>query len=238
MLGKILCSIINCIKRRIFQRRIIQEGRTSEFIGDGTKLDVYAPEFSVITPDIIREDGTYLDFYGGLGGLTGNVDKLRDEDVVNFLNDHDVNPDRVTKISLYGCYGMTDKALIAIADTCHNLTYLDISYCSNVTGHGIDAIARKCRKLKTLDASSCNISHLPEDIGLLLPHLTHLALRNNNIKKIPASLGPLADTLTAFNIDENPIQQPPRKIAKKGLHAIRGYYDELADKGEWIYNTK
>jgi hypothetical protein len=157
--------------------------------------------------------------------------------VVNIINDHDVNPARVTRISLYYCKHITDKAIIAIADTCPNLTWLNVNYC-NITGAGIDAIARKCRKLKKLHAACCNISHLPEDIGMLLPHLTLLSLFDNYIQKIPASLGPLADTLTTFNIDENPIQQPPRKIAKKGLHAIRGYYDELADKGEWIYNTK
>jgi Leucine-rich repeat (LRR) protein len=149
-------------------------------------------EFSVITPDIkrsiIREDGTELDFFTALGG--NNAKKLRDEDVVNIINDDDVNPARITKITLAYCTSITDKTLIAIADTCHNLTWLIVGYCSNnVTGAGLDAIARKCRKLQKLDAYSCNISHLPEDIGmLLLPHLTLLSLFDNYIQKIPASL--------------------------------------------------
>ena len=166
-------------------------------------------EFSGITPDIkrkiIKYDGTKLNFFWGLGGYIGNYKKLRDEDVVNIINDDDVNPAIVTWIDLRGC-GITDKALIAIADTCPNLTWLYVNECSNVTGAGIDAIARKCRKLKVLWAPYCNISHLPEDIGMLLPHLTHLELQNNKIRKIPASLGPLADTLTHFYISGNPIQ--------------------------------
>jgi len=172
-------------------------------------------EFSGITPDIkrkiIKYDGTKLNFFWGLGGYIGNYKKLRDEDVVNIINDDDVNPAIVTWIDLRGC-GITDKALIAIADTCPNLTWLYVNECSNVTGAGIDAIARKCRKLKVLWAPYCNISHLPEDIGMLLPHLTHLELQNNKIRKIPASLGPLADTLTHFYISGNPIQQPPLEI--------------------------
>jgi len=119
-------------------------------------------------------------------------------------------------INLECCYGITDNALIAIADTCHNLIELSVSHCSNVTGRGIDAIARKCGKLKTLHAYNCNISHLPEEIGILLPHFTFLKLDNNEIRTIPASLGPLADTLTTFNIDDNPLQQPPLEIANQG----------------------
>jgi hypothetical protein len=45
-------------------------------------------EFSVITrrlkKKIIEEDGTKLDFWSALGD---NRDKLRDEDVVNIIND-------------------------------------------------------------------------------------------------------------------------------------------------------
>jgi Leucine-rich repeat (LRR) protein len=189
---------------------------------------------SLITPDIrksiIQEDGKKLDFTSGLGGYNGNVDEFRDEDVVNIINDDDVDPAIVTTIILLFCSGITDKALIAIADTCPNLTLLTVGCCSNITGRGIDAIARKCRKLKILYASYCNISHLPEDIGMLLPHLTHLSLQDNKIRKIPASLGPLADTLTTFIIFGNPIQQPPLEIAKQGVRAIKRYYDEL-DKG-------
>jgi hypothetical protein len=147
---------------------------------------------------------------------------------------------------LAGNCNITDKTLIAIADTCRNLTVLSVHGCSNITGAGIDAIARKWRKLEELDAGGCNISRLPEDIGMLLPHLTYLHLDNNKIEKIPASLGPLADTLTTIYIDGNPIQQPPleivnkgfqdiqrylnmgnRIIVNKGLHDIQRYYDEL-----------
>ena len=140
----------------------------------------------LIKKNIIGKDGTVLDFTSGLLGYDNQ--KLRDEDVVDFLNDDDVNPARVTKICLLFCKHITDKALIAIADTCHNLKWLDIGYCKNITGHGIDAIARKCRKLKTLDARSCNTSHLPEDIGMLLPQLKTLCLDNNPIRRAPASL--------------------------------------------------
>jgi hypothetical protein len=176
--------------------------------------------------EVIKEDGTELNFWSGLGGYNDGL--LRDEDVVKFINDYVVDPDRVTRINLQSCKHITDKALIAIADTCHNLTYLRVSHCSNVTGRGIDAIARKsCRKLKYLSAGNCNISHLPEDIGMLLPHLTHLDLQYNKIKKIPASLGRLADTIRTFSISGNPIQQPPRQIVNKGLRAIKRYYDEL-----------
>ena len=192
-----------------------------------------------ITPDvrrdinIIRDGGTELKFSCGVGG------NFRDEDVVKILNDDDVNPDRITKITLAYCSSITDKALIAIADTCHNLTWLEIGVCENITGAGIDAIARQCRKLDFLWAYSCNISHLPEDIGMLLPHLKTLALQKNKIKKIPASLGPLADTITIFNISFNPLQQPPLEIANKGLHAIQRYYDEpdVRQESTRILNT-
>ena len=200
-------------------------------------------EFSGITrhikKKIIKYDGTKLDFCNALGGYNGNVDTLRDEDVVNFLNEDDVIPAIVTKINLQFCSGITDKALIAIADTCRNLTGLNVMSCKGVTGAGVDAIARKCRKLKGLTASYCNISHLPEDIGMLLPQLTKLTLHNNNIKKIPASLGPLADTLTTFVISSNPIQQPPLEITNKGLRAIQRYYDEpdIRQESTRILNT-
>jgi hypothetical protein len=91
-------------------------------------------EFSVITPDIKRKiiqgiigDGTWLDISGA---LKGKRKKLRDEDVVNIINDDDVDPARVTTIDLQLCTGITDKALIAIADTCPNLTVLYVGYCS------------------------------------------------------------------------------------------------------------
>ena len=87
-----------------------------------------------------------------------------------------------------------------------------------------------------LFAARCNISHLPEDIGMLLPHLTVLWISGNNIKKIPASLGPLADTLTDFDILGNPIQQPPLEIAIKGVRAIKRYYDELKIGTQQISN--
>jgi Leucine-rich repeat (LRR) protein len=195
--------------------------------------------FSGITPRIkrriIQKGGTELNFHYGLGGFK-NPDKLRDEHLVDFLNDDAaVSPARVTRICLTLCTGITDKALIAIADTCHNLTWLSVTGCKNITGPGIDAIARKCRKLKTLWASDCNISYLPEDIGMLLPHLTFLHLFDNKIQKIPASLGRLADSLTLFYIDSNPLQQPPLEIVNQGLHAIQLYYDEL-DKGYKVSN--
>lgn len=63
-----------------------------------------------------------LNIHFGLGGDDRN--RMRDTDVVNFLNDDDddVNPDRVTRIDLQCCKFITYKALITNADTCHNLT--------------------------------------------------------------------------------------------------------------------
>jgi hypothetical protein len=72
-----------------------------------TTLVVHPMGNSLITPDIkrsiLREDGTKLDFFtalGGNGGIGGNCEKLRDEDVVNIINDDDVNPASLTRHSL------------------------------------------------------------------------------------------------------------------------------------------
>jgi len=121
------------------------------------------------------------------------------------------------------------EAVIFLARRFPQLTRLNVGGCSLVTGAAIEAIAN-CNKLRGLIAFQCNISHLPEDIGVKLPHLKGLGLNlsNNKIRVIPASIGLL--DLEFFAIEGNPVQQPPLYIlqgtAAKQLAAVREYYKE------------
>jgi hypothetical protein len=121
----------------------------------------------ILTDNLLKEtikkkDGRKFDFYNGLvsgslrncglGGLDrGNLKKLKDHHVMDFLTNH-VNADLVTSISLTDCSGITNDTLIQISNMCPHLEELHVNECDMITDNGIIALAEKCgQQLKTLN---------------------------------------------------------------------------------------
>ena len=139
---------------------------------------------------IIGKNGTCVNF--GYGGLSDHDRlKLKDRHVIGLLSNRPTNhvdTQKVTRIYLDDCNGITDDSLIFIVD---HFPQLEVLYAYN-----------------------CNISALPNGFGDKLKHLQELDLRDNNITTpLPQSIANLAGTCTQFRIGENPLSEPLEKEA-------------------------
>ena len=169
--------------------------------------------------NIIQLGGTWVDFLGGLG--PDDALKLRDSHVIGLLsNPHHVDKQKVTAIYIYDCKGITDDSLIYIADNFPQLKELFASNC-NISVLP-DDFGDKLKNLQSLYLDDNNISKLPASIGNLV-NLKKLYLTDNKIKALPVSVANLVGTCTYFHIDDNPLQDPPLEVAKKGIGAIIEY---------------
>ncbi|KAG6028963.1 hypothetical protein E4U41_000530 [Claviceps citrina] len=83
--------------------------------------------------------------------------------IADKINDGSVPPlascTRVERLTLTGCYGLTDSGLIALINNSPSLLALDISNITNITEKSIIAIADNCKRLQGLNITGCdNIS--------------------------------------------------------------------------------
>jgi F-box and leucine-rich repeat protein 2/20 len=76
---------------------------------------------------------------------------ISDDGVIEFAQHHR----NVKVIDLRDCPGITDRALSALAETCHDLESLNVSGCS-ISDSGVLEIAKCCKKIKALDLRSCS----------------------------------------------------------------------------------
>ncbi len=84
--------------------------------------------------------------------------------------------------------------------------------------------------LESLNLESNNLSELPAEIGQL-QNLQELDLDSNNLSELPAGIGQIQDSCQLY-ISNNPLKTPPLEIAKKGIPAIRDYFQSLEKEEE------
>lgn len=61
---------------------------------------------------------------------------------------------------------ISDEGLIAMANSCHSLNYLNISLCTRVTDATLLALGRQCHELSIFEASGCILLTDPGFINL------------------------------------------------------------------------
>ena len=61
----------------------------------------------------------------------------------------------VREVGLFGCQGITDIGLIALADGCPNLKTIDLSDCLGITEAGLVELGQKCRRVQSINVSFC-----------------------------------------------------------------------------------
>ena len=82
----------------------------------------------------------------------------------------------------------------------------------------------KLSKLRYLRLSQNKISELPPAVGSLT-ELEYLSLAGNQFKTLPPEIGNLTK-LKTFYPNNNPLENPPIDVARKGIEAIREYFEE------------
>ncbi len=82
------------------------------------------------------------------------------------------------------------------------------------------------KNLQTLILSVNKLSELPAEIGQL-ENLWELSLIGNKLSELPAEVGQLQNSCQ-LSLNNNPLKTTPIEIAKKGIPAIRDYFQSLA----------
>ncbi|XP_023930624.1 malignant fibrous histiocytoma-amplified sequence 1 [Lingula anatina] len=81
--------------------------------------------------------------------------------------------------------------------------------------------------LEKLDLSYNQLSDIPVDITMLTK-LERLHLSGNKITHLPHQIKNM-ESLIRLDVDRNPLVQPPKDTAKRGLGAIKRYFEALTD---------
>ncbi|MCV6639502.1 P-loop NTPase fold protein [Candidatus Albibeggiatoa sp. nov. NOAA] len=106
-------------------------------------------------------------------------------------------------------------------------------------------------KLYELDLNANRLKNIPKELGRLqnlnqlylggnrlktipvelskLHKLKELGLAHNQLQKLPKELGKL-DNSCKINLENNPLEIPPIEIAKQGIKAIRGFFNNYPPK--------
>ncbi|KAI8488277.1 hypothetical protein Bbelb_338730 [Branchiostoma belcheri] len=85
---------------------------------------------------------------------------------------------------------------------------------------------------KHLDLSNCKLRTLPPEVGRLT-QLEELNLIRNQLQTLPAEIGQLS-SLHHLDVRGNPLIKPPAEVCRRGIAAIRQYFDELERSKEAI----
>ena len=93
---------------------------------------------------------SYRDFIRRLN-LAALADKVNDGSVMPLASCN-----RVERLTLTNCKGLTDSGLIALVKDCSHLLALDVSGDEQITEASIFAIADNCKRLQGLNISNCN----------------------------------------------------------------------------------
>ncbi|MBP0021305.1 MAG: GTPase, partial [Cyanobacteria bacterium SBLK] len=83
---------------------------------------------------------------------------------------------------------------------------------------------------------SNQLTTVPESITKLV-NLTQLDLRSNQLTTVPESITKLVN-LTLLYLDDNPLEDPPLEIAKKGIIAIREFFQHQEEEHDRLYEAK
>ncbi|XP_013410880.1 malignant fibrous histiocytoma-amplified sequence 1 homolog, partial [Lingula anatina] len=81
--------------------------------------------------------------------------------------------------------------------------------------------------LEVLHLGNTQLSYIPVEITRLTK-LKILSLDNNNITHLPPQMRSM-ESLTDLDVKGNPLVQPPKHIANRGLDAIKRYFEALTD---------
>jgi internalin A len=91
--------------------------------------------------------------------------------------------------------------------------------------------------LQSLDLRNNKLEHFPEVITRLYS-LEFLKVQQNYITELPKAIVKLPK-LSSLDLSRNPIQTPPLELARKGIIAIREYFQQLETEGvDYLYEAK
>ena len=68
------------------------------------------------------------------------------------------------KLRLGSCRSLTSKGVIAIANYCPCLTYLNLDQCDKVNDDCLEALTSKCQQIECLSLSACDVTHKKLDL--------------------------------------------------------------------------
>jgi GTPase SAR1 family protein len=115
-----------------------------------------------------------------------------------------------------------------------NLTLLSLSH--NQLTAIPDSIAH-LRNLTRLYISHNQLTAIP-DLIAYLRNLTWLHLSHNRLTIVPDSIAHLRN-LTWLDLQDNPIEIPPPEVVKRGVEAIKAYFQQLEREGQdYLYEAK
>ena len=82
------------------------------------------------------------------------------------------------------------------------------------------------KSLEVLWMNKNSMTSIPQGI-LELKKLQSFSVTNNSIEILPAEIAQLPE-LTNIHLSGNPLKTPPIEIALRGIHSIRGYFEDLS----------
>ena len=150
--------------------------------------------------------------------------------------------------------------LTSVPESITRLTNLTTLYLSHNQLRAVPESITRLTNLTTLDLSENQLTSVPESINHLtnlttlyliqnqltsvpesithLTNLTTLYLIQNQLTSVPESITRLTN-LNTLDLRNNPLEKPPLEIARKGIAAIREYFQQLAEEGlDYLYEAK
>ena len=82
------------------------------------------------------------------------------------------------------------------------------------------------KSLEVLWMNENSMTSIPQGI-LELKRLQSLSVKNNSIETLPTEIAQLPELKNIY-LDGNPLKTPPIEIALRGIHSIRGYFEDLS----------
>jgi internalin A len=165
----------------------------------------------------------------------GNLSELKQLNISN--NQLADLPESLGNLSSLIELDISKNKLTTLPKSLGNLSALTSLYISNNQFITLPEFIGNLPALTSLYFSSNQLTTFPEFIRNLSV-LTSLNFENNKLTTLPEFLGNLPALIHLYTID-NPLEDPPIEIAKKGLEAIREYFRQKREAGQdTLYEAK
>jgi internalin A len=156
-----------------------------------------------------------------------------------FLSNNSLStiPDSITRLTNLQFLNLNSNQITEISEAITRLTNLESLLLGNNSITRIPQTITRLTNLTGLLLLINKITEIPEAIVQLV-NLQTLNLNKNQIVEIPEVIISLPN-LSNLDLGENPITTPPLEVVKKGIPAIREYFQQIEAEGvDYLYEAK